>query len=171
MGIRHTVPAGLPTGTVTGKVAGDDWRGDHLHVPFQVPMFMAAGNAGVAAVASAAAGAEMWATGKMTRSRIDLAQARSFRMTAVVTATGNAAGAAIRLGYMTTNAATWSGTDIGASAHSLVVGAGTVGTVFDTGWLAMATAAQVDNLYVAVQVAVAFGTTAPSFGNIEAYFK
>lgn len=150
---------------------GADWRGDHAHVPFQVPLFMAAGNAGVAAVASAAVGAEMWAVSKVTRTRIDLSQGRQFRLMCVPTALGNAATAGIRMGYMTTNAATWAGTDLGAAAHSLVVGAGTAGTVYDTGWLAIATAAQVDGLYVACQVSVAFGTTAPSFGNIECYFR
>src|SRR5688500_3868350 len=30
MNVTHKVPSGLPTGTVSGKVAGDDWRDDHL---------------------------------------------------------------------------------------------------------------------------------------------
>lgn len=172
MGIRHAVPAGLPTGTVAGKVAGDDWRGDHRHIPFEIAMLLAPGGAaGIAGVASAAAGAEMWPGAKVTRSIVDLSQATEFRLTAMVTALGSVATAAIRLGYMTTDAATWAGTDAGASAHSLVVGGGTAGTFRDTGWLSLVAAAQVDNLRVACQVSTAHGATPPSFGSITAFFR
>ena len=51
------------------------------------------------------------------------------------------------------------------------LGTGTAGILFDTGWLALASGAQVDNLNIAISVAVAFGTTAPSFGGISVFFK
>lgn len=171
MGIKHAVPSGLPTGTVTGKVAGDDWRADHNHVPFEVCLFLAAGNAGVAGVASAAANAEMWSTGKPTRNRIDLSNASQFRLVATVTALGATTTAAIKMQYMTTNVATWAGTDLAASASNLVVGTGTAGTVFDLGWVNLATAAKVDNLYIALVVAAAFGSTPPSFGGVSVFFR
>lgn len=170
MGIRHTVPAGLPTGTSAGKVAGDDWRADHLHVPFEV-FLMGSGNTAVAGTASAAANAELFTTSKITRTRIDLSVASQFRLEAMVTALGNAAGAAIKLQYTTTNAATWSGADLGATTNNLVIGTGTAGTMFDLGWQNLATAAKADNLYIAAAVAVAFGTTAPSFGSLQVYFR
>lgn len=171
MGIKHPVPAGLPTGTSTGKVAGDDWRSDHNHVPFEVPLFLAAGNAGVAAVASATAGNEMWSTGKPTRNKVDLLYGTQFRLVAMVTALGNAATAAIKMQYMTTNAATWAGTDLASTTQNLVVGAGTAGTIFDLGWQNLATAAKVNDLYIALAVAVALGTTAPSFGGVSVFFR
>ena len=170
MGIKHTVPSGLPTGTTSGKVAGDDWRADHNHVPFEV-FLMGSGNTAVAGTASAAANAELFTTSKITRTRIDLSQASQFRLEALVTALGNAAGAAIKMQYTTTNAAAWSGTDIGASTNNLVIGAGTAGTLFDLGWQNIASGALIDNVYIAVTVAVAFGTTAPSFGSMQVYFR
>lgn len=171
MGIKHTVPASMPTGTTAGKAAGDDWRADHNHVPFEVPLFLCAGNAGVAAVASAAAGAEMWAVGKPTRNKLDLLYASQFRLTAVVTALGTATTAAIKMQYMTTNAATWAGTDLAASGGSLVVGTGTAGAIFDLGWTNLATAAKVNDIYIALVVSVALGATAPSFGGVSIFFR
>lgn len=169
MSIKHATTA---TGSaVAGKIAAPEWNADHVHVPFEVAMFLAAGNAGVAGVAGSAAGAELWPSGKPTRNKIDLATADECRLVAMVTALGNATGAAIKLTYMTTNVATWAGTDMASSTPNLVVGTGTAGTIFDTGWRPMAAGAMVDNLYIAGSVAVAFGTTAPSFGSITAYFR
>lgn len=170
MAIKHTVPAGLPTGTSAGKVAGDDWRADHVHVPFEVPLFLAQ-NAGVAGVASAAANAEMWPTGKPTRNKVDLSQASQFRLVAMVTALGNAPTAAVKMQYMTTNAATWAGTDMAASGGSLVVGAGTAGTLFDLGWTNMIAGSIINDCYIALAVSVALGTTAPSFGGVSVFFR
>src|SRR5690242_7300939 len=83
MGIKHTVPSGLPTGTVTGKVAGDDWRADHLHIPFEVLLF----HAGMSATAASrvytltpltAATTEPLAPA--TRTLLDLDQASQMRL-------------------------------------------------------------------------------------------
>ena len=167
MGIRHTVPAGLPTGTSAGKVAGDDWRSDHLHVPFEVALFL--GSAATApAAASAAVGVEAFSASKCTRNKIDLSQARSVRFVATVIANGNNATAAIKLQYATTEAATWSGTDAGAS---IVLGTGTAGVTRDSGWQTLAAGAQVDNVVIAAVVASAFGTTAPTVGQLTVFFK
>src|SRR6476469_4437583 len=105
MGIKHAVPAGLPTGTTANKVAGDDWRGDHVHIPFEV-FLMGSGNTAVAGGVSAALNSEMFTTSKITRTRIDLAQASAFRLEALVTALGTTTTAGIKMQYMTTNAAT-----------------------------------------------------------------
>lgn len=169
MAIRHKSAA--PAGTVAGKVDGNEWNDDHSHIPFEVAMFLAAGNAGVAGVASAAANAEMWSTGKPTRNMIDLSQCTEARLTAVVTALGNATGAAIKLGFMTTNVAAWSNTDLASSGGIMTVGTGTAGTMFNTGWFPVAALARVDSCIVACVVSTAFGTTAPSFGNITAWFR
>lgn len=155
----------------TAVVGGTDWNDDHAHVPFEVAMFLASGNTPAAGVASAAAGTEMWATAKGTRNRIDLSTAVECRLVAMVTTLGNAAAAAIKLQYMPTNVATWAGTDMASSTPNLVVGAGTVGTLFDTGWRPLAAGAKVDNLNIACAVAVAFGTTPPQFGSITAFFR
>ena len=171
MGIRHSVPAGLPTGTVSGKVAGDDWRADHLHVPFEVPLILSTTNAALTpAAASAAVNTELFATSKVCRTLLDLSQATQARMTAMVIATGNAAGAAWKMSYMTTNAATWAGTDMGPS---LVVGAngGGAGVFHDSGWVNLAAGAKIDNCYWTVLVGVAQGTTAPTIGSLQVYFR
>lgn len=170
MSVKHSSTAS--GAAVAGKIAAPEWNADHVHVPFEVALFIVAGNAGVLGVASSAAGTELWPAGKPTRNKIDLSTADEVRLTATVTSLGNAAAAAIRLSYMTTNVATWVGnTGVAASGGDLIIGAGTAGTMFDTGWRPMAAGAQVDNLYIAAAVAVAFGTTPPAFGNVTAYFR
>ena len=62
MGIKHRKRTGIPAGDPTGLVGGTNWLDDHDHVPFEVAMFLAAGNAGVAAVA-VNAGWEVCSTG------------------------------------------------------------------------------------------------------------
>lgn len=167
MGIRHPVPSGLPTGRTAGKVAGDDWRDDHLHVPFEVAMFLTSAAAAPAA-ASAAAGVELFSTAKTTRNKIDLAQARFIRLVAAVVSNGNSTTAAIKVQYTTSEAATWAGTDAGAS---LVLGTGTAGITRDSGWQTLAAGAQVDNVVIAAVVSSAFGTTAPTIGSLTVFFK
>lgn len=160
------------TNLVQGGVSKKTTIGDiRRFIPFEILNFAAAGNTPVAGIASAAVNSEMWSTSKVTRTKLDLALATQFRLTAVVTALGNATGAAIKGSYMTTNAATWTNIDLAATTTNLVVGTGTAGTVFDTGWVNIATGAKLDNVFVAVTVAVAFGTTAPSFGSIQTYFR
>lgn len=166
--VKHATAA---TGsTVSGKIAAPEWNADHLSIPFEVCLLTTA-NVALAGTASATAGTEMWTTSKPTRNRIDLSVASQFRLVVTVTALGSATTAGVKVQYMTTNAATWAGTDIGATTNSLVVGSGTAGTVFDLGWQTLAAGAQVDNLYIALAVSVAFGTTAPSFGGASVFFK
>lgn len=171
MGIRHTVPAGLPTGTSAGKVAGDDWRADHLHVPFEIAMYIGSA-ATAAAAASAAIGTECLVASKCTRNRIDLSQATQVRFVAMVIANGNATGAAIKLQTATTEAATWaSSTGIVDAGASIVLGTGTAGTLRDSGWQTLNASSRVDNVTLAAIVSVAFGTTAPTIGSLTVLFR
>ena len=62
MAIKHVVPAGLPTGTTAGKVAGDDWRADHQFPPFERTLIAGTTAALTPAAASAAAGTELYGT-------------------------------------------------------------------------------------------------------------
>lgn len=167
MGIRHTVPAGLPTGVATGKVAGDDWRADHVHVPFEVCMVVLTSATNPAA-ASATVNTELFSAAKTTRNKIDLSQATQARIVAMPIALGSSTTAAIKLSYMITEASTWSGTDAGPTC---VLGNGTAGTLHDGGWTNLATAAKADNMNIALLVSVAFGSTAPTVGNISVFFR
>lgn len=173
MGIKHKVPAGLPTGTSAGKVAGDDWRSDHDHVPFEIAMFL--GSAAVAAAAaSAAAGTEVIVATKCTRNRLDLSQASQARLVCMPIATGNAAGAAIKLQTVTTENATWgSGTGLTDAGPAVVLGSngGAAGVLRDSGWVNLAAGSKVDNVTIAAVVSVAFGTTAPTIGSLTVLFR
>jgi hypothetical protein len=120
------------------------------------------------AAASAAVNIECWVAPKATRRRVDLANATQIRLVALVVANGNAAGAAIKVSYMTTIAATWAGTDTGCV---LVLGTGTAGALRDSGWVSLAAGARVNDVSLAALVAVAFGTTAPTLGSLTAYVR
>ena len=120
------------------------------------------------AAVSAAANTELFVGTKATRNKIDLSQARQVRLVAMVIANGNSATAAIKLSYMTTEAATWSGTDAGVS---LTLGTGTVGMLRDSGWQTLAAGAQIDNVTIACLVGSAFGSTAPTIGSLTVFFK
>lgn len=170
MGIRHRVPANLPTGTSPGKVAGDNWRDDHTHIPFEVLVWSGI-TATALAPASAAANAELMAATRGTRRVLDLSQATQFRMTALVVANGNAALAAWKLSYMTTSAATWSNTNAALVGGDLLVGTGTVNTIRDTGWVDLASGARINDCRIAVVVSVAMGSTAPTVGNLVLHFR
>jgi hypothetical protein len=172
--IRHTVPAGLPTGTTAGKVAGDDWRGDHLHVPFSIELILGQNTALTPAAASATVGTELHATAKSCRNKLDLSQARQARLVGMVIATGNAAAAAYKLSYATAEASTWSsGTGVADAGPSLVVGSngGGAGVMHDSGWVNLAAGAQIDNCFLTLLVGVALGTTAPTVGFITCFFR
>lgn len=174
MGIRHSVPSGLPTGTSTGKVAGDDWRNDHLHIPFSVEMVLAQNAVLTPAAASAAANVELHATAKSTRNKIDLSQARFARLVGNVHTLSSTAGSSYKLSYCTAEASTWaSGTGVADAGPALVVGSngGAAGVIHDTGWVALASGAQIDNCYIALLVGTAIGTTAATVGFVTAYFK
>lgn len=171
MGIRHTVPAGLPTGTSAGKVAGDDWRADHVHVPFEIAMFLGTA-ATAAAAASAAVGIECIVATKCTRNRLDLSQATQVRLVGMVIANGNNTTAAIKLQTATTEAATWSAsTGLVDAGASIVLGTGTAGVLRDSGWQTLNASSRVDNVTIAAVVASAFGTTAPTLGSLTVLFR
>lgn len=169
MGIKHKVPAGLPTGTVSGKVAGDDWRSDHDHVPFEVAMWLA-NTATSPAAASAGANVEAFSTGKCCRNKVDLSKASQARLVAMVIAAGNAAGASLKLSYSATEASTWSGADAGPV---VVLGSngGAAGILHDTGWINLAAGAQIDNCFITCLVGTAFSTTAPTIGSLTVFFR
>jgi hypothetical protein len=168
MGVGHRAATG--TGAQAGKVVAADWSADHVHVPFEVALLLANGNTPHVPPASVAAGTELFSTAKPTRNLIDLAQATQVRFTAMVTANGNATGAAVKLQYRpkATEAATWTGTDAGPT---IVLGTGTVGIMRESGWVTLAAGARVADCVIAAVVSVAFGTTSPSIGSLTAYFR
>lgn len=170
MSIKHRVPAGLPSGTSAGKVAGDDWRQDHDHVPFEIAMIRSTTAALTPAAASAAVNVELYATSKTCRNVVDLSTATQARLVAQVIATGNAAGAAFKLSFATTQATTWAGADAGPVC---VVGAngGAAGILHDSGWTNLAAGARVDNCYITALVGVALSTTAPTIGSLTVFFR
>ena len=165
MAVAHVAASGA--GALAGKVVAADWASDHLHVPFDVGMVFLSAATGPAA-ASAAANTECFSVAKVTRTRIDLAQATQVRMTGMVIVNGNATGAAIKLSYMLTEAATWAGTDAGAS---IVLGTGTAGTLRDSGWQTLTAGARVNNVTLAALVGVAFGTTPPTISSLSVMFR
>lgn len=170
MAIKHAVPSGLPTGTVSGKVAGDDWRADHTFTPFVRTLIGGTTAALTPAAASAASGTELYATSKVTRLEEDLRYATQVRLVALVVANGNVAGVTWDLHYRTTDASTWSGST--TTGCTVAVGTGTTGTLRDSGWVTLPAGAQVDPCYLAVLVgATAQGTTAPTIGSLRLYVR
>lgn len=172
MGIKHTVPAGLPTGTVTGKVAGDDWRADHLHIPFEVSLWTA-GAAALAAPWAATQAVNTETASKAMRNRIDLSQASQFRLTALQGTASTPTNAALKMVYTTTQTAilATSTPNLAASGETLVIGTtGNNGLLIDTGWVNIATDAKVDNVYVTLFQVVTL-TVAGTWGNIKVFFK
>lgn len=138
-------------------------------IPFEVAMVLLTA-ATAPAAASAAANVEAFSAAKTTRNRIDLANATQARLVAMVIATGNAAGASLKLSYMTTEAATWSGTDAGPVCVLGTTG-GAAGVLHDSGWVNLPAGAKVDNATVAALVGTAFGSTAPTIGSLTAFFR
>lgn len=169
MGIWHPAIAGLPSDTAAGKVGGADYKANHVHVPFEVSMFRSAA-ATAPAAASAAVGAEVFAAAKATRTRTDLLWAREVQLCAMVVGTGTDVAASLKLSYMTTETATWAGTDAGASVV-LGTNGGAAGVIHTSGWRPLATAAQVDAVTIACLVGTVFGTTAPTIGSLYALFR
>lgn len=174
MGILHAVPAGLPTGTVSGKVAGDDWRADHVHVPFSIEMILGQNTALTPAAASAAANTELHATAKSCRNKVDLSAATQARLVGMVIAQGNVAGASYKLSYCTVENATWaSGTGVADAGPVLVCGStgGGAGVLHDSGWTNLAAGAKINDCFLTLLVGTALGTTPPTVGFVTAYFR
>lgn len=176
MGIVHKVPAGLPTGLVTGKVAGDDWRGEHNFVPFSIEMILSTTNAYLTpAAASATTNTELFATARSTRNKIDLLYAVEARLIAGVGVLSTTAGSNYKLSYATAENATWaSGTGVADAGPSVVVGStgGVLNTLHDSGWVTLAAGARINNCYLALLVgSTAMGTTAATISFITCYFR
>lgn len=171
MAIKHAVPSGLPTGTVSGKVAGDDWRADHTFPPFVRTLIGGTTAALTPAAVLSASGTELYSTSKVTRLEEDLRYATQVRLVALVIANGNVAGASYKLQYKTADASTWSGgTDVGCEVVVGATGGGT-GLLHDSGWATLPAGAQVDPCYLAVVVGTALGTTAPTVGSLRLYVR
>lgn len=113
---------------------------------------------------------EVFSTSRVARTKIDLDYCTQGRMIVGVGATGNVATAAIKLSYSTTQAATWSGTDSGI-ATVLGTNGGAGNLINDSGWVSLPSGMKVANIYTAILVSVAFGTTAPTINFIRLYFK
>ncbi len=170
MAIKHTVPAGLPTGTVAGVVAGDDWRASHTAPDFERGLILGTTAALTPAAASAAAGTELYSTSKVCRVVEDLRYVTQVRMTALVIATGNVSGVTWDLQYRTTDASSWSGGT--TTGCSLAIGTATAGVLRDTGWVSLPGGAQIATCYLSVVVgSTAQGTTAPTVGSLRLYFR
>lgn len=170
MGIRHTVPAGLPSADIANVVDGLDWRADHLHVPFSVEMVLAGAGTVTPAAASAALNSELFPTSRSLRNKVDLSQATQARLVAMVIANGNVAAVTFKLSFLATGeAATWAGADAGPV---LPVGTGTVGVTRDTGWVNLAAGARVDNCVLSAVVGgAAVGTTAPTVSFLTCFLR
>jgi hypothetical protein len=162
--VRHAVPAGVDTAAVrANRVSAVDYFGEHLGRDYDVTLVQAVNAAVTPAAASATVNTELHATGKSTRRVLDLTGCTEMRLNALVIATGNAAGAAYKLSYMTTFTSAWSGTDSGLS---IVVGGGTAGALRTSGWVAVPSGMQIPDCAVALLVGVAIGSTAATVGSV-----
>jgi len=170
VGIRHTVPAGLPTGTVTGKVAGDDWRADHVTVPFPVTLFHA--GTGAYTLTPLTAGT-VEPTAPMTRCLIDLSAATQMRLNIgqKVLALGSTSCAA-RLQYATNGATQSAWADAHASGTGVSLMGGTANTLKDGGWVNLASGAIADSVYLRLAiVTVGTASTAPTLAFADVLFR
>jgi hypothetical protein len=120
------------------------------------------------AARSSVANTECFLSTKITRNRLDLVGYTQVRLVSMVLANGGTPAASIKLSYATTEAATWSGTDVGCS---IVLGTGTAGLLRDSGWVTLPVGARVANVTIACLVGVAFGASAPTISTLVAYFR
>ncbi len=168
MSVKHAFTSAVAASASSTDVDGPVWNQDHLAPDFDVTLISAINAAVTPAAASAAANVELYATGKSTRRVLDLRYATQIRLTGLVVANGNVAGASYKLSYMTTLAAAWAGTDTGAS---LVLGTGTAGALRVGAWATLPVGAQIADCAVAVLVGVALGTTAPTIGSLSLQYR
>jgi hypothetical protein len=149
-------------------VAGDDWRGDHVHIPFQVTIFHA-GTSGNSTAVTAAGTAEL-ATVPMARSLVDLSSARQMRLICGQKVLG-AGGTSqyLQLQY-STDQTTWAAAH--ASGNGIDLRTGTANTVHDAGWVNLVAGAQVDNCFLRlVLVTTGTMTTGATISWADALFK
>lgn len=172
MGIKHAVPAGLPTGTSTGKVAGDDWRADHLHVPFEFLIFHL-GATGVYTLTPLTAGTVEPANAPMARFLADLDQATQMRL--AIGQRINAVGGTscdARLQYATNGATQTAWADANNTGTGLTLVGGTANTVKATGWIDLVSGAKTTSAYLRLGiVTVGTVTTAPTISWAAAMFR
>lgn len=165
MGIKHTVPAGLPTGTVSGKVAGDDWRADHNHIPFEHLIFHGGISGNTAAIT--AAGTVELPTAPMARLLTDLSLASQMRLILGLKATtvlGSGGAQFVRLRYSTNGATqtTWANCENTGSGVSMV---GTANAIKDGGWVDLVSGAKINDCYL--QLAMVTTATITTGGTLS----
>jgi hypothetical protein len=141
---------------------------------FEVPLILGTTAALTPAANNAASGTELYATSKVTRNKVDLANYTSVRMVCLVVATGNAAGGSYKLQYATAENATWaSSTGLADTGCEVVVGSngGGAGVLHDSGWVSLPSGAKIANCYLAAVVGTAMGSTAATIGSLSVFFK
>jgi hypothetical protein len=172
MGIKHLVPSGLPTGLVSGKVAGDDWRADHSAPPFDYLMYHGASTGTMSGPTAATGGTEL-INAPQTRLLADLAVATQMRINVGIRVLGaGGTSAHLQVQYSTNGATqtTW------ANAHNTGSGcdirAGVANTLLTSGWVDLVAGAKADTTYLrAAWVVVGTLTTAPTVASIRAQFR
>lgn len=172
MGIKHTVPASLPTGTVAGKVAGDDWRADHNHVPFEYLIFHMGATA-VYTLTPLTAGTVEPANAPMARFYADLAQASQINLAVGQRIIGGGGTSCFaRIQYATNGATQTTWADANNTGSGLDLRTGTANTVRTTGWVDLVSGAKIDTNYLRfVIVTVGTVTTAPTLSWAAALFR
>lgn len=171
MPITHSVPAGLPTGTSAGKVAGDDWRGNHLFPPFEYLLFHG-GTTGIFTV-STSAGTNEPGNAPMARGLVDLDNASQMRLVIGQRVIGSGGtSCAARLQYATNGATQTSWADANNTGTGLNLLTGTANTVRDAGWVDLVSGAKAASTYMRL-VIVTVGTlsTAPTLSWAEVLFR
>lgn len=170
MGIKHTVPAGLPTGTVTGKVAGDDWRADHVCMPFPVTM-LHMGTANYTLSPLTAGTVEP--SSPASRMLMDLSTATQFRLAVGQRVIGvGATSCDLRLQYASNGATQSTWVDANATGTGVSLMGGTVPNIREGGWVNLNAAAIADSMYLrAAIVTVGTLTTAPQFSFVDVLFR
>ena len=175
MAVKHTVPAGLPTGTVSGKVAGDDWRADHVHVAFEYLIFHA-GTTGVYTLTPLTAGTVEPANVPMARLLVpDATYVTQFRLAIgqrIIGAGGTSCNAQLQYATNGATQSTWADAANTANAGNLNLSTGTANTVRVGSWADLASGAKISDLYCRFAiVTVGTVTTAPTISWAAAFFR
>ena len=175
MAIKHIVPAGLPTGTVTGKVAGDDWRSDHNHVSFEYLIFHLGASA-VYTLTPLTAGTVEPLTVPMARLFVgDATYISQFRVAIgqrAIGAGGTTCNAQFQYSTNGATQSTWADAANTSGAGNLNLQTGTASTVRVGAWADLASAAKIADLYARFAI-VTTGTvtTAPTISWAAVLFK
>lgn len=175
MAIKHTVPAGLPTGTVSGKVAGDDWRADHNHVSFEYLIFHA-GTTGVYTLTPLTAGTVEPANAPMARVFVpDATYVSQFRIAIgqrIVGAGGTTCNAQLQYATNGATQTSWADAANSAGAGNVSLQGGTANIIRTGSWADLASAAKIADLYCRFAI-VTTGTvtTAPTISWAAVMFR